>query len=71
MLFYFIPAFLTVSVLANLLLVFLLHRQKKTPRKPQLSMGAEDLLHDLTKSGSAILRVEVIDPANLYLRRPR
>ena len=68
---YFIPSFLAVSVLANAILVFLLHKQKKTPRKPQLSMGAEDLLHDLTKSGSAILRVEVIDPAQLYLRRPR
>ena len=68
---YIIPTFLAFSLVCNALLLFFLHRQKKTPRKPQLSMSAEDLLHDLTRRGTAVLKVEVIDPANLYLRRTR
>ncbi len=63
-----IPAFL---LLVNFALLFLLVKQRKSPRKPQLSLSAEDLLHDLTRSGAAVLRVEVINPANLMLRSPR
>ena len=50
------------------LLALLLRRPKKT-RKYDLT--AQDLLHDLTRRGAAILKVEVIDPANLMLRSPR
>jgi hypothetical protein len=63
-----LPAFL---LLVNFALLFLLVKQHKSPRKPQLSLSAEDLLHDLTRSGGAVLRVEVINPANLMLRSPR
>lgn len=67
----FLASFLAVSAILNATLAILLRKQKKTPRKPQLSLSAEDLLHDLTRSGSAVVRLEVIDPANLFLRRGR
>lgn len=54
-------------------LAFLLHRKQRAPepKPPQLTLSAEDLLHDLTTRGVAVLRVEVIDPTNLLLRSPR
>lgn len=38
-------------------------------KAPALTVDAEKLLHDLTR-GPAIIRVEVIDPKNLFLRSP-
>ena len=61
---------LALSFAGNLAL-FLLLRHKKKTKKPTLDQTAGDLLHDLTRRGQAILRVEVIDPANLLLRSPR
>ncbi len=42
-------------------------------RKPQkkLDVSAQDLLHDLSRHGNAVIKVEVIDAANLLLRSPR
>lgn len=56
-----------------LLLVLLLRERRriKAAPAPQPTLSAEDLLHDLLTRGQAILRVEVIDPANLLLRSPR
>jgi len=42
---------------------------KKPPKR--FDASAQDLLHDLTRRGASILRVEVIDPAGLMLRSPR
>ena len=61
---------LTLSLAGNLAL-FLLFTHKKKQKKPSLDQTAGDLLHDLTRRGQAILRVEVIDPTNLLLRSPR
>ncbi len=44
--------------------------QAKTQKKT-LDISAADLLHDLTVKGHAVLKVEVIDMANLLLRSPR
>jgi len=59
---------LGVSLLLVAVLAYLL-RTKKPPKR--LDVTAQDLLHDLTRTGTAVLRVEVIDPANLLLRSPR
>lgn len=40
-------------------------------KEPKLDITAQDLLHDLTRRGGAVLKVEVIDPTNLLLRSPR
>ncbi len=46
-------------------------RHRAARKQPALAIEARDLIHDLTKRGSAVLRVEVIDAANLLLRSPR
>lgn len=63
---------LGLSAAANLgLLVFCLVRWRKPPPRPaQPTLSAEDLLHDLTTRGSSVIRIEVIDAKNLYLRSP-
>ncbi len=62
---------LFLSLLAHVGQVLLLEKTKRNvaTRKPDLT--AQDLLHDLTRRGAAILKVEVLDPANLLLRSPR
>lgn len=60
---------LGLSFAANIFLFYRRLRPKK--QTPKLDIGAQDLLHDLTARGQAILRVEVIDPANFLLRSPR
>lgn len=46
--------------------------QRKIERKkPAPTIEAQDLLHDLLARGNAIVRIEVIDAANLLLRSPR
>lgn len=62
-------ALLAISAGANVWLALLLRRKAKAP-KPQPTLTAEQLLHDLT-AGQAIVRVEVVDPTNLFLRSPR
>lgn len=65
----FIPLLLLAfSLSGNAFLAFQLRQVKKKPRP---TTGAEDLLHDLTRRGSAVIRVEVIDPANIFLRSPK
>jgi hypothetical protein len=61
-------AILVASIAAN---AFQAHQARQLKRKPKLDLTAQDLLHDLTRRGGAMLRVEVIDPANLMLRSPR
>lgn len=59
---------LGLSVCANVFQLFMLRNAKKRP-KPTLA--AEDLLHDLTAHGHAVIKVNVIDPANILLRSPK
>ena len=63
-------ALLAVSVALDILLLTLLRRAKKKPPAAP-SLDATQLLHDLTTTGQAVLHVTVIDPKNLFLRRPR
>ncbi len=66
----FIPWCLAAfSIALNLGLAFLLLKPRKTAKRYDAT--AQDLLHDLTRRGAAILKVEVLDPANLLLRSPR
>ncbi len=65
-----------IATLASLLFVslsanaYLLRRKpKKLKQSPDIT--AADLLHDLTKRGQALIKIEVIDAANLLLRSPR
>jgi len=46
-------------------------KSRKKNKDPRLDLTAQDLLHDLTRRGVAILKVEVIDPSRLMLRSPR
>lgn len=59
---------LAASLACNVFLAYIARTLKKKPRP---DTTAADLLHDLTRRGQAIIRVEVIDPANLMLRSPR
>jgi hypothetical protein len=61
----FLVFFAFISLSCNALQFYLFRHPKK---KPQPTITAEDLLHDLTTRGRAILKVDVIDPANLLLR---
>lgn len=60
--------FLGFSVLTNAYLIYKTYQQKK--RRP-LSRSAQELLHDLSKPGGAVLHVEVIDQSAIFLRSPR
>lgn len=42
---------------------------KDFQKKPDLD--AADLLHDLTKRGQAVVKIQVIDPSSILLRSPR
>ncbi len=64
-------AFAVMSVLGNFYLGFQLSREMRRPKKRGADMTAADMLHDLTRRGQAILKVEVIDQENLLLRSPR
>ncbi len=44
-------------------------RKKKIP--PRLDQNAQDLLHDLTHRGNALLKIEILDAANFFIRRPQ
>lgn len=59
---------LSLSLAANAMQA---KRYRESKKKPVPTTSAEDLLHDLTRRGFAVLRVEVVDPDNLFLRSPR
>jgi hypothetical protein len=63
-----ISVLLAASVLFN---AFQLYLAKINKKKPKPDLTASDLLHDLTSRGRAVVRVEVIDSTNLFLRSPR
>ena len=65
-----IAAVLATSFCLNLLLVTLLILEKRKARDRPKSVEAEELLSDLMR-GPAIVRVEILNPANLLIRSPR
>lgn len=58
-----------VSLSGNVVLSVLLRKSRKKPVE-QLTVTAEQLLHDLT-AGAALIRVERVNPADVFLRSPR
>lgn len=65
-----LDALLIVSILANIGLVGALAYLARRKRQ-NLDITAQKLLFDLSRHGAAVLKVEVLDPANLILRSPR
>jgi len=64
-------ALLGISIAANCVLATLLTLRRSQKSDPKLTLDAQDLLHDLTTKGKAVVKVEVIDVSNFYLRSPR
>jgi hypothetical protein len=60
-----------LSLVANAAQYFWHRMSAKKPPAPKPDLTAQDLLHDLTKHGQAVLRVEVVDMANILIRSPR
>ena len=44
---------------------------EKARKAPAPTLSAEELLHQMTTQGSAIVRIECLNPADLFLRSPR
>lgn len=59
---------LGLSALANLFLTYQLYLKKK---KRPLSQSAQEVLHDMTRPGGAILAIEIMNPEHIFLRSPR
>ena len=58
---------LLISLALNIYMIL----SRKPGGNRKLDLSASDLLHDLTVTGSAILKVDVMDRDNLLLRLPR
>lgn len=71
----FILLALGLSVGANAFLAYLLVKARQSlagaRKAPQPTLTAEALLHDLTAAGVSVIRVERLNPADLFLRSPR
>lgn len=67
------PLDLLLSLVAGLSLAInaaLYHLLKKSKKQRPLSRSAEELMHDLT-AGVALVRIERVDPGDVFLRSPR
>lgn len=60
---------LCFSLVANVVLAFFLTRASKRPKKVE-SYDCRQLLHDLT-AGQALVKIERIAPADVFIRSPR
>jgi hypothetical protein len=58
---------LACSVAGNVFLILFLNRK---PEKPT-AKDAKEILHDLTANGVALVKIERIAPADVFLRSPR
>jgi hypothetical protein len=47
-----------------------LNEARRSP-PPRLDTTAQDLMHDLTARGAAVVKITVVDPASILLRSPR
>lgn len=59
---------LCLALLGDVALLVLLIRARKSQARKR-DETASDLLHDLTRRGFAVLKIEVIDPDSILLRR--
>jgi hypothetical protein len=65
---------LGASVLGNVGLAYFVIKLRKSKRKdqtPRYDVSAQDLIHDVTRRGQAVVRMEVLDPSAFFLRSPR
>lgn len=62
---YLVIGFLAASAALNLLLSYRLFKKDRV-----LTIDAKRLLHEIT-SGGAVIRLEVLDASQLFLRSPR
>ena len=72
----FVVAIAAVSVAAAVFISYWLIKtdpRALSPKKkpPALSIDAQQLLHDLTRNGAAVVKIEVVDPSGIMLRSPR
>lgn len=51
------------------IIVMLFRARKSPPPVPKYDATASDLLHNLTRRGGAVLRLEILDPESLFIRR--
>jgi len=63
---YFKDVFFIVSLIAN---AFLAYRLFKSPATLQKTTDAKDLIHDLTRRGQAVVKIEVLDPEGMFITR--
>lgn len=59
---------LGLALLGYLPLIVLLVKSRKKP-VPKYDATAQELLHDLTRRDGAVLRIDVINPDSILLRR--
>lgn len=65
---YLLIVLFVCSVLANAYQLYLARKPRKIVK---YDLSAQQLLHDLTRHGGAVVKVDVINPADLLLRSPR
>jgi hypothetical protein len=58
---------LSIAFNISLIIALIILRKKPKPLPDQLTKDARAILHDLTISGAALVRVERIDASNLFL----
>ena len=44
-------------------------RLKNHVKRPSPTLDAKDLIHDITKHGSALVRIHVLDPEGLFISK--
>ena len=62
----YLASILLASIIANILAYFKIKSLKKQPTP---TTDARDLLHDITKRGRAIIKIDVLDPESLFVIR--
>lgn len=67
---YAVPSLAAGALIASAFF-FKWKRQDAVPLPRAATLDAQQLIHDLTRNGAAIVKIEVVDPANLLLRSPR
>jgi hypothetical protein len=60
----FVSLLLFLSICGNIAFYF---HARNSIKKPKPTQDARDLLNDLTKRGAAVVRVELVNPENMFL----
>lgn len=68
---YFAASVATLSLCANLFLYRRLSQLKSKPQDVKPSYEAEQLMHDLTSPGVALVKIQRISSGDVLIRSPR